>query len=296
MSVRRRLWITTGLVAVVAAAATAWALERFQEASLRVGALRLAEVVAAQVSADRAEYATNVVDKLVQDGTGASRESETARGFIQLPAQFVHNVSRRVRDQAGDLYTYSLISRWNLNPTKGLDESFDRWAWQRLAAQNEQFLAGPPAGPSGYPWRPVYRVESVFGEPVLRYMRADPAAAQSCIDCHQRYEQTKPVQESRELEGVPVGKTWKRHELMGGLRVDVPLREVAALSDQERTRSLGLIALILAAGLVVVLGLIDRTLISPIERLEAPDAELAGRLRQILTGDSSAQSSRSNSK
>ena len=209
------------LVILLIAAGIVW---YGNEMGLKRTALAKAEVVTAQVLADRAVYTGQIVQKLERDGTGADQQSEEKRGFIILPAQMVRAVAERVSKDPETNYTYLLTSEWNINPDQGLQDPFDIWAWQRLRRQEAEFkVQGITPGKRGYLWKPIYRFEEKDGILVLRYMRADPASASSCVGCHNMWEKRPEIIESRKRSGQEVGKQWRLHDLMGALSVRIPV-------------------------------------------------------------------------
>jgi|GEM_PF-390564 len=265
MGIRGRFVLVTILIALAVGGSSFYILEKSNEELLEMNAVRIADIVSSQVAADRAAYTADIVGKLKAEGTGASVHSAEEEGFIQLPAQFVLNVSNRVAEKAGDLYSYSLLSGWNINPEQGMDDDFEQWAWERLLEQDEAFRAQGPPPEGGYPWKSVYRFETINGGPVLRYMSADPASAEACVTCHNKWELKPEMMAVREKAGVAPGKQWELHELMGGLRVDVPVNEVAAAASHARNVMLASLGGVFAGGFVLLFGLIQRTVIRPVE-------------------------------
>ena len=261
--------IALGLLLAVT---SCWILTSSHDELIEQEAVRIAEIVSTQVLADRAEYTSSLVGKLKKDGTGGARDSDQRAGYIPLPAQFVRNVSERVKQSAGNLYRYSLRSQWNLNEDQGLKDDFDRWGWEQLLAQDREIAK---TGKSS--WEPVYRFESAGGETVLRFMRADPAAAPACVNCHNEFERRPAVIALRNSQGVASGKQWKLDELMGAIRVEVPVGEVAALAEAGRNQMLGALAGLLAGGLGLLFFMLKRGVIEPIGRtVEVLEAVAAG--------------------
>ncbi len=167
--------------------------------------------------------------------------------------------------KAGGLYSYGLVSLWNLNEKQGIQTEFHRWAWAQLASQDEQFSRGDPPGKTGYDWKPVYRFENNQGRQVLRYMKADPASAPACVSCHNNYEQRPEVIAVRNSQGVAAGRTWKLHQLMGGVEVEIPVDQVAAAAAAGRNKMLAGLGSVFLIGFGLLFGLIYTTIINPVE-------------------------------
>lgn len=201
-------------------------------------ALRIAEVVALQALAARTVYTIEVADKLRKDGFGAHIDSAAQRGHVPLPAQFLKLVGREATHSGAGLYRYRPLSKWNLEPTQGLEDEYQRWAWRMLEAQDQEAPTGPIS------WRPAWRIERLDGVKTLRYMHADPASSGSCIACHNEMERDAQVLARRVATDVPGGKQWRQHQLLGAIEVTVPIERVEALADaQERTTMFLVLAL-----------------------------------------------------
>ncbi len=261
MGIRTKFTIAILVIAAGVGIASFMTLNQSHGALIEQEAVRIAEIVTTQVLADRAEYTQSLVGKLKRDGTGASQHSEEQRGFIQLPAQFVRNVSQRVAETADDLYSYALMSEWNLNPDQGIVDDFDRWGWAQLVEQDHAFRASG-AKPD---WEPTYRIEQAGGRSVLRYMRADPASAEGCVSCHNNYEQMPEIMAMREAQGTAPGKSWELGELMGSVKVEVPIDQVAAAAAAGRNKMLTGIAGVFIIGFGLLFVMIHTTIIKPVE-------------------------------
>jgi signal transduction histidine kinase len=201
-------------------------------------AVRIAEVVALQALAVRTAYTTEVADKLRRDGFGAHIDSANRRGHVPLPAQFLKLVGLEASRSGDRLYSYRPLSKWNLEPSQGLGDDFQRWAWQMLETQDRDAPDGPIA------WAPAWRIERMDGVKTLRYMYADPASAASCIGCHNDLERDAQVIARRAAAQVPLGKQWRQHQLLGAIEVHVPIGRVEALAAlQERSTMFLVLAL-----------------------------------------------------
>jgi PAS domain S-box-containing protein len=82
-------------------------------------------------------------------------------------------------------------------------------------------------------WKAVSRIENINGRRVLRYLSADPASQQSCAVCHNSYESTPEVVARRVSDGIPVGKQWREHQLLGALSITIPLDRAEQLAGSQ---------------------------------------------------------------
>ncbi|RFC34512.1 MAG: PAS domain S-box-containing protein/diguanylate cyclase (GGDEF) domain-containing protein [Candidatus Nitrotoga sp. MKT] len=190
-------------------------------------ALTVAEIVVSQAATARSVYAREIVGKLSKDGFGPSVNSAAMPGHVPIPAQFLKMVGRASSESTDRLYEYRPVSRWNLEPTQGLTDDFLRWAWPQLEAQDQ------PAPSAAIEWKAVSRIEKINGRRVLRYLSADPASQQSCAVCHNSYESTPEVVARRVSDGVPVGKQWREHQLLGALSITIPLDRAEQLAGSQ---------------------------------------------------------------
>lgn len=181
---------------------------------MAIAAKNRAEAVALQICVDRAYYTKNVVQKVNSNSSGTTVVSVDYHGdpfAIPLPATFLREVSGALDEDAG--YAYSLISRWNIAPDKGLATDFERLAWNRLEAE---------------PDVPFYEVGSDGHGVSLHYAVSD-VAKQGCVDCHNAH----PKSPKHDFE---LG------ELMGALVISVPISDdpgIAAslLAGSDHTES-----------------------------------------------------------
>jgi len=229
-------------------------LRRSQSELIEHEALRLAEVVTDQALSSRSVFTTTVADKIKNDGFGIDEDYHLRKGFVPIPAQFLKFVAQEVRRSSGGLYNYRPLSKWNLEPSQGLNDQFQRWAWAQLEAQDQARPQGPIA------WRPIWRFEEVNGVPTLRYMRADPAAKQSCVDCHSEREQSAPILARRAAAGVTPGKRWRPHQLLGAVEASIPVDRIEALAAKQANLPLAVVLLISTGGLGAAGGLALRDL------------------------------------
>ena len=213
-----------------------------QEQLIESEAVRIAEIVATQTSAARSTYSAMAVKKLQNDGTGAHTDSATRPGFIPLPAQFLRSMSEQTRSIEDPMYTFKPVSEWNLVEEQGIRDDFQRWAWNKLKLQDKTNPGEP------IDWQPVWRVDTINGSPVLRFMAADPASSDTCVSCHNRLELQPEIMQRRIDSGIEPGHQWKKHELLGAFEVDIPLQGPIALAKNRTTSGLLMVLAVTVIG------------------------------------------------
>ena len=210
-------------------------------------ALIVADIVASQATTARSVYARDIAGKLSKDGFGPSVDSDTLPGHVPIPAQFLKLIGRASSENSDKLYEYRPVSRWNLEPTQGLTDDFLRWAWPQLDAQDRAQPGGRIA------WVPISRIEEAGGQRVLRYLSADPASQQGCVACHNAYEQRPDIVARRVADGVPPGKQWAQHQLLGALSITIPLDKAHQLAGNQINETVVFIAAILVASFAAMI-------------------------------------------
>lgn len=204
------------------------------EVSMENQAVAFADIAAVQATTARSVYAKEVAAKLKMDGFGPNVDYEHMKGYVPLPSQFLKMLGLATTKNSAEIFDYKLVSRWNLNAAQGLDDDFLRWAWPQIELQDNIAPRGPVA------WKPIWRFEQQRGNKVLRYLYADPASEQSCVACHNNYENQPKTIALRAENHVPLGKQWKLDQLMGAISVTIPLNRVGdvAMDQVRKTGSL----------------------------------------------------------
>ncbi len=137
---------------------------------------KAAEIATLQIVEDRKQFTKNVVIKLKKDGivdVHPNREYASIDGGIPLPATFVQEVSSKIN--AKGVYSYDLLSKWNINKDKGLGTDFEKEAFSYLYNKEGKVFSR-------------FMVHNgVFS---LRYATADVAAAAGCVNCHNNHEES----------------------------------------------------------------------------------------------------------
>ncbi len=163
--------------------------------------LKAAEIATLQIVEDRKQYTKNIVVKLKKDGVTnvhPNREYANLDGGIPLPATFVQEVSNNINKKG--TYSYSLLSKWNINKEKGLKTDFEEEAFDYLYNKK------------GTVFTRFMKQNGIF---TLRYATADVANADGCIKCHNNHEES-------------LKKDFKLGDVMGILVVNIPCATVTA--------------------------------------------------------------------
>ncbi len=233
------------LIMAAVAITTFLVMVRSQRLIIEHEAVKIAEVVARQALASRSVYTAAVTDKLTRDGFGPDLEYANRPGHVPLPAQFLKLVGREATEHSGGLYRYRPLSKWNLEPSQGLNDDFQRWAWDELERQDQANPTEP------IEWKAASRVEEVDGARTLRYLRADSAASASCVNCHNYYEMRPETIAMRTEANVPSGKQWTQHQLLGAIEVNIPIDRIEAVAAGQARQTLALVVAISLLGLTV---------------------------------------------
>jgi len=232
LSKPRHLPIVFAFIMVIVGLGIYGVLLHAQARIIELEAFRVAEVVTNQALSARSVYAAEVVEKLKRDGFGASAEYIEHKGFGPLPAQYLKMVSRASSKNNDGLYSYRPLSKWNLEPTQGLTDDFQKWAWEKFEQQDQ------PDPKSPIDWQPVSRFEVVNGVKMLRYMRPDPASNMGCVNCHNALEKTEAIMARRVSSSVPLEKQWKQHQLLGAIEADIPVDKIEFFASKQATTAL----------------------------------------------------------
>ena len=167
---------------------------------------QIAASIAFQIAQDRSYYTKNVIGKLKKEWPDfkADQYFHDIKGAIPLPATFVQEVSEEIKKSGK--YTYKLLSKWNINPEKGLKTDFDRQAWDTIY---------------NFPEEPVSKIIRRTGSDSfgidLNYAVADIAGAQACVNCHNTHPESPK-------------KDFVLNELMGILITTVNITEDPGLA------------------------------------------------------------------
>ena len=250
----------------------------------------LASSMSSQVRAMRQVYSQDVVRKLEGDKAvqTTSAGSVDGAGALPLPAVLVRLVGEQNnREGSGQGTSYSLVSRWNVNPAKGLSDEFLRTGWAALEAQEREVAAKVGGGEAysaamqSYQWKPYSAVQELDGRRVFRYLSADPASDTSCINCHNALEAGPALTAYRATQKVSPGH-FVLGDLMGALEVRVPLDTVGQVATESRRQLTWSLLLAALAVLALVVFLVHRTSSNAVRQLtKMTRAALGGILEAV---------------
>ena len=188
----------------------------------------VAEIVARQASAARSVYSQEILGKVKKDQTGFSdRDYHNKEGALPIPAQFLKNMATKASETSEGLYKYRAVSKWNLADNQDLNNDFLKDAWSQLEKQDH---SNPT---KAIDWKPIYRVEEFEGKQTLLYLRADPASHTSCVGCHNEYEKKSNIIQRRLSQDINSGKTFKQHQLLGAIFVQIPVDIMQAIASKN---------------------------------------------------------------
>ncbi len=184
-------------------------------AQLRNSTIKAAKITTLQIVTDRTHYTKNVVGKLIKEAPEVhpNQHYNSIVGGIPLPATFVKEVSDIINNKG--VYSYDLLSKWNINKEKGLKTDFEKEAFDYLyTKKGDEF----------------FRFEEYKGLYALRYATPDIASAPVCVSCHNNHEESPK-------------RDFQQGEVMGILVVNIPIgqanEEIAAFLDTRKERQIG---------------------------------------------------------
>lgn len=249
----RRLFMLFGVLIVAVGAVNYGVLVWSQQQIIEHEALRIAQVVTDEASVARTVYTRAFADQLTDQSnkqstnqtTAASTDARVHENTLPIPSTFLKLVGREISQSNNNLYSYRPLSKWNIEPTQGLNDDFQRWAWSELEKQDQAAPANPIA------WRSVWRIENLNGTQTLRFLKADPAANDHCVQCHSAAEQTPEVIKMRLAAGVKPGKRFALHQLLGAIEADVPIDRVQQMASANADTVLITILLTSFSGLAL---------------------------------------------
>src|SRR5574337_763811 len=246
-----KIIVPFGIVTTLLCAFGAYYIYTQAMQSIESQARQTAQAIAAQIVEERAYYNSHVVGKLRKDGfeiKPGTAQNRDEKGWIPLPATFVHEVTARVNEKG--FFTADLLSLWPINKAKGPRNEFERMSLEHL-------VKDPKAQPGEIRW--------VDGMPSFHFFVADVVTAQTCADCHNIHPDSPK-------------KDFKLGDVMGGLVVQIPLAAALAGAKKSAWGTIAGLAVVLS-GLCLGLAWIVRT------SVQRPVAAMLPVIRGMAEGD-----------
>jgi hypothetical protein len=159
-----------------------------------IPAERVADYVHSVIQADRTIYTTEIVERMQMRGIVTASENWRETGRLPLPAQFLIEASRLVKESPKGV-RFRLISNWAINKKNAPATEFEREGLAEIVSNPEHIYKG------------------IKDEDGVRYFKAlypDKAVSQSCIGCHNAHPNSPK-------------KDFRLRDVMGGLLVSIPL-------------------------------------------------------------------------
>lgn len=233
-------------------------MTHYENKLIKSQSIGVAEIVAQQAITARFAYATKIlgISRVNESKVVASDEDFHKKvGTLPTPAAFWKGMVALASETSGGLYQYRIVSKWNLSPDQGLNNEFLRSAWAELEKQDQ---LDPK---QAIEWKSFSKVQEYDGKETLLYLRPDPAAANSCVSCHNIYEKRPEIIERRIQQAITPGKVFKLHQLMGAIFVKIPIAEMQATAASQSRFVILWILGTLAFGLVGLALFFSRDLI-----------------------------------
>ena len=146
------------------------------------------------LSADRATYATDVVNRLVEkEKVIKADEHFQDTKALPLPAQMFRFGSERAQ-KAGATFTYSLKSQWPLNKQNAANSDVEKEGLKAIGDTGKNF----------------YKEETLAGKKYFTAIYPDKAVTEACANCHNGHAESPK-------------KDFKVGDVMGGIVIRIPM-------------------------------------------------------------------------
>jgi hypothetical protein len=170
---------------------------------VRHSTLKAAEIATLQIIEYRKQYAKNVIGKLKKEvpAVHPNRNYAVINGGIPLPTTLLKETSDAINQKG--IYSYALLSKWNINKEKGLVTDFENEAFDYLYNKKGKVFS---------------RFLVHKGRYTLRYATPDIASTETCANCHNVHKDSPK-------------SDFKPGEVMGILVVNIPVGTVNAKTE-----------------------------------------------------------------
>ncbi|NIQ00501.1 MAG: DUF3365 domain-containing protein [Nitrospinaceae bacterium] len=154
----------------------------------------VADYVYSVLESDRAVYAKHVVDRLERKGVVSVSEHWESENTLMLPAQFLMNTSRLIREKKLGL-DFQLISLWPINSNNLPGNEFESMGLEIV---------------SYHPIRPYIGKVKVGRKLFFQSIYPDYAVTPACVECHNAHPKSQK-------------QDFKLRDVMGGIVVTLPV-------------------------------------------------------------------------
>jgi hypothetical protein len=154
----------------------------------------MADALYAVMAADRATYATEVVNRLSEkEKVIKAEEHYQDSKALPLPAQMFRMGSERAQ-KSGATFTYSLLSTMPINKQNGPKNEAEKTGLKQVAETGKNF----------------YTEETIAGKKYFTAVYPDKAVTEACATCHNNHADSPK-------------KDFKLGDVMGGVAIRIPL-------------------------------------------------------------------------
>lgn len=207
----------------------------------REAGLSTAESIASQIKSMRSFYTKEIAPRAKQAGMELNYDYDQRESVLPLPATFTHALGDQIaKDQPG--MQVRLYSRYPY-PHRAASETYNDFEKEALDRLEQD------------PETPIYELVRIEDRLSLRYGIADRMVSEGCVSCHNSHPESPKTD-------------WKLGDVRGVIEVVVPVDEVeASIAKSATTLGLGVIAGF-AFLLVMVLWMLRRVVLRPIDALQ----------------------------
>jgi hypothetical protein len=157
---------------------------------------QMADAIRSVISADRAVYASQVVDRLQKDGVIKATERFKEDKTLPLPAQMLRMGAEHAAKNNGS-FSYALLSQWPINKQNGPKTEVEK-AGLKAVVEN--------------PDKPFYKEEKLGDKTYFTAVYPDKAVAAACVTCHNEHQDSPR-------------KDFKEGDVIGAVVIRIPLSQ-----------------------------------------------------------------------
>lgn len=157
---------------------------------------QVADALRAVIAADRAVYASQVVDRLTGDGVIKATERFKEEKTLPLPAQMLRMGAEHAAKNSS-AFSYALLSLWPINKQNAPKTEVEKTGLKAVADA---------------PDKPFYSEEKLGDKTYFTAVYADKAVAPACVSCHNGHADSPR-------------KDFKDNDVLGAVVIRIPLNK-----------------------------------------------------------------------